>query len=70
MAPASGNHDFATLNKTDYLANTYGRPVIHKILDNNVLGIDLSTKLRAPVSAGSIKMVRNSDCFMYCYPTL
>jgi len=57
MAPSSGDLDFATLNKMDYLANTYGRPIINKIPDNNVMGVDFTTKMRVPVSAGSMKMM-------------
>lgn len=57
IPPASGDLDFATLNKTDYKATTYGRPIINKIPDNNVLGVDHTTKLRIPVSAGSMKMM-------------
>ena len=37
---SSGDLDFNTLNKVDYLKNEYGRPLINKIKDSNIFDID------------------------------
>ena len=40
IAPASGDLDLATLNKSDFVKFSYGRPLINKIDHNNILGIN------------------------------
>ena len=39
LSGPEGKLDLATINKSDYIARDYGRPVINKIADNNVFGV-------------------------------